>query len=68
MAPSIPVTAVPHAASGWRLTAPESYVLLNGAQASGVEAFKTGVLEIVARGALAIETHTEPGFFDFGTC
>jgi hypothetical protein len=42
MAPPIPGIPVPEAASGWRLTAPESYVLLNGPRARGVEAFKAG--------------------------
>ncbi|MDO8477084.1 MAG: hypothetical protein Q7W02_12990 [Candidatus Rokubacteria bacterium] len=43
-------TPVPGAAPRWQLTAPESYVLLNGPRASGVEAFKKGLLELVARG------------------
>jgi hypothetical protein len=42
----------------WQLSAPESFVLLNGPGASGREAFKLGVMELVARGVLVLD---EPG-------
>ena len=40
----------------WGLSAPESFVLLNGSSASGSEAFKLGLMELVAIGALILET------------
>jgi Golgi phosphoprotein 3 (GPP34) len=43
------------AGTRWELTAPESFVLLNGPSASGREAFKLGVMELIARGALAMD-------------
>ena len=38
----------------WQLSAPESYVLLNGAAASGREAFKLALVELVTRGTLVL--------------
>lgn len=38
----------------WRLSAPESLVLLHGQSASGSEAFKLGLMELVASGALVL--------------
>jgi hypothetical protein len=49
-------------ATRWQLTAPESFVLLNGTGSSGSEAFKLGVMELVGRGALSIGTATEGRF------
>jgi hypothetical protein len=43
----------------WSLCAPASYVLRNGQNASGVEAFKLGLLELVARGTLKIVKQEE---------
>jgi hypothetical protein len=60
-------TPVPGAVPGWQLTAPESYVLLNGPRASGREAFKRGLLELVARGVLTIKTRTEQSVLGFTT-
>jgi uncharacterized membrane protein YgcG len=48
-------------ATRWSLTAPESFVLLNGPNASGGQAFKLGLTELVARGALLLETTTSGG-------
>src|SRR5947208_3626216 len=50
-------------ATRWGLTAPESYAVLNGPNASGSEAFKLGLMELVARGALALETIEQWGRF-----
>lgn len=47
----------------WELTAPESYVLLNGPSASGAEALKLAALELVARGLLRIVEAEEVGPF-----
>jgi hypothetical protein len=41
------------------LTAPESFVLLNGPNASGAQAFKLGVMDLVARGALVMESEQQ---------
>lgn len=49
--------------TAWELTAPESYVLLNGPSASGAEALKLAVLELVARGLLRIVEAEEAGPF-----
>ena len=38
----------------WELSAPASYVLMNGAEASGAEAFKLALLDLVTRGALRL--------------
>jgi uncharacterized membrane protein YgcG len=46
-------------ATRWQLTAPESFVLLNGPRASGSEAFKLGVMELVTRGALRLDNVTQ---------
>src|SRR5678816_908766 len=43
-------------ATRWGLSAPESYVVLNGPSASGSEAFKLGLMELVARGVWVLET------------
>lgn|SRR5215510_2848846 len=40
----------------WGLSAPESFVLLNGSSATGSEAFKLGLMELVATGALILES------------
>lgn len=42
-------------AKPWELTAPESYVLLHGRKASGLEALKLALVELVARRALLLE-------------
>jgi uncharacterized membrane protein YgcG len=41
------------AATRWQLTAPESRVLLDGAQSNARDVFKLGVTELIVRGALA---------------
>ena len=51
------------AATAWQLSAPESFVLLNGPSADGAEAFKLGVLELVTRKALKIVHVEESGMF-----
>ena len=38
---------IPESSAPWPLSAPESYVLLHGPRARGVEAFKRGLLELV---------------------
>ena len=60
-----PVSTFSGSTPRWRLSAPESYVLLNGPRASGVEAFKKALLELVALGALIIQTRREPTFLLF---
>jgi hypothetical protein len=50
-------------ATRWGLSAPESHVVLNGPNASGSEAFKLGLMELVARGTLALETIEQRGRF-----
>jgi hypothetical protein len=50
-------------ATRWGLSAAESYVLLNGPSASGSEAFKLGLSEMVARGILVLETIEQRGRF-----
>lgn len=47
----------------WELSAPESYVLLNGPGASGAEAFKLALLELVTRGSLRLATGQRKGAF-----
>ena len=42
-------------ATRWQLSAPESFVLRNGPNASGREAFKLGLMELVGRGVLALD-------------
>ena len=49
--------------TSWKLTAPESFVLLNGPAASGSEAFKLGLMELVARNVVQLETVTRGGTF-----
>jgi hypothetical protein len=39
----------------WHLSAPESYVLMEGRRASGVESFRKGLLELITRGVLRME-------------
>lgn len=56
---------VPGSTARWHLSAPESYVLLYGSRAKGVEAFKRGLLELVALGVLTIETRARDRFFVF---
>src|SRR5262249_15707829 len=56
---------VPGQAPRWQLSAPESYVLLHGTHASGAEAFKKGLLELVARGMLKLERRTRNSFLWF---
>ena len=46
--------------SRWQLSAPESYVLQNGPSASGREAFKVALVELVARGSLVLKTVEGP--------
>ena len=47
---------IPEASAPWPLSAPESYVLLHGPRAKSIEAFKRGLLELVARDVLTVET------------
>ncbi|MDP8923721.1 MAG: hypothetical protein M3O34_12675, partial [Chloroflexota bacterium] len=47
--------------TAWQLSAPESFVLLNGPKAVGAEAFKLGVLELVTRNVFKIVNVEEPG-------
>lgn len=49
-------------ASTWQLDASESYVLLNGPEVSGTEAFRLAVTELVARGALRVVDVEQPSF------
>ena len=58
-------TPAPGLTSRWELSAPESYVLLHGPRADSVEAFKKGLLELAARGVLAITTYDLSRFFWF---
>ncbi|HTY80316.1 MAG TPA: hypothetical protein VMI34_20985 [Candidatus Bathyarchaeia archaeon] len=58
---------VPGLAPRWQLSAPESYVLLHGPRADSVEAFKKGLLELIARGVLAIRIYTLSHTFRFPT-
>jgi uncharacterized membrane protein YgcG len=50
-------------ATAWTLTAPESFVLQEGPNASGSETFKVAVLELVSRGALRLVEVEERGAF-----
>jgi hypothetical protein len=52
---------IPESSAPWPLSAPESYVLLHGPRAKGVEAFKRGLLELVARDVLTVETRDRRG-------
>jgi AraC family transcriptional regulator len=45
---------IPESSAPWPLSAPESYVLLHGPRAKSIEAFKRGLLELVARDALTV--------------
>jgi hypothetical protein len=51
----------------WPLSAPESYVLLHGPRAKSIEAFKRGLLELVARDVLRVETRERPRCFQLFT-
>ena len=53
--PDPPTTAGAFPSTRWRLTAPESYILLHGLDASPRDAFKLGLMELVARGALVLD-------------
>jgi hypothetical protein len=50
----------------WKLSAPESYVLLHGPNASGAEVFKAAVTELASRGALKITRVEQSGALGFG--
>ena len=54
---------IPESSAPWPLSAPESYVLLHGPRAKSVEAFKRGLLELVARDVLTVETRERPRCF-----
>jgi len=58
---------IPESSAPWPLSAPESYVLLHGPRAKGVEAFRRGLLELVARDVLIVETRERRGLFRFFT-
>ncbi len=58
---------IPESSAPWPLSAPESYVLLHGPRATSVEAFKRGLLELVARDVLTVETREQRGLFRFFT-
>ena len=58
---------IPESPAPWPLSAPESYVLLHGPRAKSIEAFKRGLLELVARDGLAVETRERRGLFRFFT-
>ena len=58
---------LPESSAPWPLSAPESYVLLHGPRATSVEAFKRGLLELVARDVLTMETRERPRLFHFFT-
>ena len=55
--------STPKSLASWRLSAPESYVLLHGPRAKSIEAFKKGLLELVARDVLTVETRERPRCF-----
>ena len=54
---------IPESSAPWPLSAPESYVLLHGPRAKSIEAFKRGLLELVARDVLTVETRERPRCF-----
>jgi hypothetical protein len=58
---------IPESSAPWPLSAPESYVLLHGPRAKSVEAFKRGLLELVARDVLTVETRERPRCFHLFT-
>ena len=58
---------IPESSAPWPLSAPESYVLLHGPRAKSTEAFKRGLLELVARDVLTVETRERPRFFNLIT-
>lgn len=51
-------TPVPGLTPRWQLSAPESYVLLHGPRAGSVEAFKKGLLELIARGVIGFKPYS----------
>ncbi len=61
MEPETPGSVLPP--TRWNLTAPESLALLNGASTSGAEAFKLGLTELLARGALQLDSVSQGSFF-----
>ena len=58
---------IPESSAPWPLSAPESYVLLHGPRAKSIEAFKRGLLELVARDVLTVETRERPRLFNLIT-
>lgn len=58
---------IPESSAPWPLSAPESYVLLHGSRAKSVEAFKRGLLELVAHDVLTVETRERPRCFHLFT-
>src|SRR4029453_4889227 len=58
---------IPESSTPWPLSAPESYVLLHGPRAKSVEAFKRGLLQLVSRDVLTVETRERRVFFRFFT-
>jgi hypothetical protein len=58
---------IPESSAPWPLSAPESYVLLHGPRAKGIEAFKRGLRELVARDVLTVETRERPRCFHLFT-
>ena len=58
---------IPASSAPWPLSAPESYVLLHGPRAKSVEAFKRGLLELVARDVLTMETRERGRLFPLFT-
>ena len=65
MEASLLTTPAPGSAPRWQLSAPESYLLLHGPRANSVEAFRKGLLELVARGVLTVTTFTFRRLFWF---
>ena len=59
--------SIPKSLASWPLSAPESYVLLHGSRAKSIEAFKKGLLELVARDVLTVEAPERRGLFRFFT-
>jgi hypothetical protein len=58
---------IPESSAPWPLSATESYVLLHGPRAKSIEAFKRGLLELVARDVLTVETRERPRCFHLFT-
>jgi uncharacterized membrane protein YgcG len=55
-----PATGLPE--TSWQLSAPESYALLNGPNASGAETLKLALVELVGRGVLKLGEVEQSGF------